>query len=253
MTGQPLPQDGDLASICFGDAPPSPAQRRLAAAALERAAAREAAPPEDSLPPELLGAALAATSRPLVRGSAYGGSAVAMTERAAAGTVRGSRLATWVSLAAGVAGFCLVSWLIVRPSIDAGPQQASVAPPVKVAPPVSVAPPASVAPSPSVAASAPSERGPQPGAVASVTEATTDIRLVPLTPELRRGLRRFADDPGGARQDLTALLPGLADRARDIALSDRLLAIVRSDGPAPAIRAERSGPALRLQLPDEAP
>lgn len=235
MTGQPLPQDGDLASICFGAAPASPAQRRLAVAALERVAARDAAPPEDSLSPELLGAALAATARWPINRSAFDGAAVGRTERAAAGTVRGSRLATWVSLAAGVAGFCLASWLIVRPSIDAGPQQASVAPSV------------------SVAASAPSEHGPQPGAAASVTEVTTDIRLVPLTPELRRGLRRFADDPGGARQDLTALLPGLADRARDIALSDRLLAIVRSDGPAPAIHAERSGPALRLQLPEEAP
>lgn len=209
MTGQPLRQDGDLASICFGDVPPSPAQRRLLVEALSNVAASEAAAREDNLPPELLRAALVATThRP--------GAVAAL---AAAGTVRGSRFATWTSLAAGVAIFCLASWLIVQPSIDRG--------------------------SPVLTAAT-------PGNLPMADEAA-DIRLVPLTPELRRGLRRFADDPAGSRQGLAALLPGVADRAQDIVLSDRLRAVLEPEGAASAVRVERRGRSLRLLLPEETP
>lgn len=231
MTGQPLRPDGDLASFCFGDGLPSPERRRLVVAALNRVVEREVAPRDDGLPSDLLRAALAATSGRAVGNSQLGQSESLPLERAAAGTVRASRFVAWAGLAAGVAGFCLVSWLIFRPSTDAGPQQASV-----------------------VASSGMTPEGPSPpSSVSAIGNDAADVRLVPLTPELRRGLRRFADDPAGARQDLLALLPGMADRGREIALSDRLVAVLRADGAASVIRVERSGPALRLQLPDEAP
>jgi len=220
-----------LASFCFGDGLPSPEQRRLAVAALNRVVEREVAPRDDGLPSDLLRAALAATSNGPAGHSPVGRPAFAPPERAAAGTVRASRFVSWAGLAAGVAGVCLASWLIFRPSVDLGPQHVSV-----------------------VGATGATSEGPSPpSSVSSIGNDAADVRLVPLTPELRRGLRRFADDPAGARQDLSALLPGLADRGREISLSDRLLAVLRTDGPAAAIRVERRGPALRLQLPDEVP
>lgn len=111
MVDGPLWESGDLASICFGDGEPSPAQKRLILTAIDRAGTASGAS-AIPLPPGLLDAAFAATSRRRRRRFEP------RELMAAAGFRRPSALKGWASLAAGIAVLCAVSLLVIRPVIQ---------------------------------------------------------------------------------------------------------------------------------------
>lgn len=230
MSGQPLRPRGDLAALCFGDDRPTPAERRLVARALARASARADAAEEVTLPADLLQAALRATAAP-PRSMERAASPRSM-ERAAAGLVRGSAWARWLGLAAGIAGFCLVSLLVVRPLI-----QSDRGAPASAGPAI---------------AARPDEPSGNSGSVQSEALVEEARRLV-VTPLLRDSLRRYLESPADAAQDVSKALPPGIGTPREFAISEGLAMALRTDAALPAIRAERIGSTFRLSLPDEIP